>query len=65
MQTFEKSQIPSFISVESAETVFEMGRSLRYLENFHPKHPLSIAATAKSASAPRLHWKFSWKDLEE
>jgi hypothetical protein len=65
MQTFEKSQVPSFISTETAETVFEMGRSLRYLEKFHPKHPLSIEASAKSASPPRLHWKFSWQDLEE
>jgi len=62
---FEKSQVPSFISAENAETVFEAGRSLRYLEKFHPKHPLSTPATANSANAPRLHWKFSWQDLEE
>jgi len=62
---FEKSQVPSFISAENAEMVFEIGRSLRYLEKFHPKHPLSTPAIAKSAAVPRLHWKFSWQDLEE
>lgn len=65
LQVFNKSQVPSFISAEAAETVFETGRSLRYLERFHPRHPLSVPATVKSDDAPRLHWKFSWQDLEE
>ncbi|KAF8242140.1 hypothetical protein K440DRAFT_607795 [Wilcoxina mikolae CBS 423.85] len=62
---FEKSQVPSFISAESAETLFETGRSLRFLEMFHPRHPLSVAVAARSATAPKLHWKFSWQDLED
>ncbi|KAI5782991.1 Spc98 family-domain-containing protein [Pyronema domesticum] len=60
---FEKSQIPSFVSAEMAETVFETGRSLRFLEAFHPAHPLAIAGKRK-IDAPKLNWRFDWKDVE-
>lgn len=64
LQVFEKSQVPSFISAESAETLFETGRSLRFLEMFHPRHPLSVTAATRGATVPKLLWKFSWQDLE-
>ncbi|KAI5779336.1 Spc98 family-domain-containing protein [Geopyxis carbonaria] len=64
LYTFDKARIPSFLSEESAETMFETGRSLRYLETYHPNHPLATASASRERDVPKLEWKFSWEDLE-
>lgn len=57
--------MPSFTSAESAESVFESGKSLRFLQKFHPNHPLSKPGAVEGVKAPRLEWKFSWEDLDK
>ncbi|KAL7270365.1 hypothetical protein RUND412_006935 [Rhizina undulata] len=59
---FDKKMIPSFMSMEVAETVFESGKSLRFLQKFHPNHPLSKPGAV--SGVPKLEWKFSWEDLD-
>lgn len=64
-QIFDKRRVPSFTSAESAESVFESGKSLRFLQKFHPNHPLSKPGAVGGVRAPRLEWKFSWEDLDK
>lgn len=62
---FDKSQVPGFLLSEDAEMVFECGKSLRFLNKFHPGHPLSKPGTVIAQEhTPSLDWKFSWEDLE-
>ncbi|RPB11721.1 hypothetical protein P167DRAFT_589356 [Morchella conica CCBAS932] len=61
---FDKKKVPSFTSAETAETIFESGKSLRFLQKFHPNHPLSKPGAVEGVQAPKLEWKFSWEDLE-
>ncbi|KAI5839289.1 Spc98 family-domain-containing protein [Morchella snyderi] len=61
---FDKRKVPSFTSAETAETIFESGKSLRFLQKFHPNHPLSKPGAVEGVQAPKLKWKFSWEDLE-
>jgi hypothetical protein len=56
-------RVPSFISPEDARTMFEVGRSLRFLMDHHPDHPLAKADVIASAKPPSLEWKFSWQDI--
>lgn len=64
-QVFDKKKVPSFTSAENAESVFESGRSLRFLQRFHPNHPLSKPGAVEGIRAPQLEWKFSWEDLDK
>jgi hypothetical protein len=56
-------KVPSFIAPEDARAMFEVGRSLRFLRDHHPDHPLARADVIASASPPSLEWKFSWQDI--
>ncbi|KAF8477234.1 Spc98 family-domain-containing protein [Kalaharituber pfeilii] len=60
---FDSSKVPGVLTPEDAETVFECGRSLRYLYKFHPGHPLSRPG-GYGMEMPCLDWKFSWEDLK-
>ncbi|PWW73160.1 hypothetical protein C7212DRAFT_359524 [Tuber magnatum] len=60
---FDNAKVPSFMSAESGESVFESGKSLRFLQKFHPNHPLSRPGAVEGVRAPKLEWKFSWEDL--
>ncbi|RPA94188.1 hypothetical protein L873DRAFT_1830446 [Choiromyces venosus 120613-1] len=60
---FDKAKVPSFMSAENAESIFESGKSLRFLQKFHPNHPLSRPGAVEGVRAPKLEWKFSWEDL--
>jgi hypothetical protein len=53
------------MSTEHAESVFESGKSLRFLQKFHPNHPLSKPGAVDGVLAPKLGWKFSWEDLNK
>ena len=56
-------QVPSFIPPDDARTMFEVGRSLRFLRDHHPEHPLAKADIIASTNPPSLEWKFSWQDI--
>lgn len=56
-------KVPSFISPEDARAMFETGRSLRFLRDLHPDHPLAKPDVIASANPASLEWKFSWQDI--
>jgi hypothetical protein len=56
-------KVPSFIAADDARTLFEVGKSLRFLRAHHLDHPLARANVVASARPPVLEWKFSWQDI--
>jgi hypothetical protein len=56
-------RVPSFIAADDARSLFEIGRSLRFLRAHHADHPLARADIVASANPPALEWKFSWQDI--
>lgn len=56
-------KVPSFIAADDARSLFEVGRSLRFLRAHHSDHPLARADIVGSANPPTLEWKFSWQDI--
>ena len=56
-------RVPSFISPDDARAMFEVGRSLRFLREQHPEHPLAKPDVIASTNPPSLEWKFSWQDI--
>ena len=56
-------KVPSFIAPDDARSMFEVGRSLRFLRSHHPDHPLSKAEVVASANPPMMDWHFSWQDI--
>lgn len=56
-------KVPSFISPDDARAMFETGRSLRFLRELHPDHPLAMPDVVASANPPFLEWKFSWQEI--
>lgn len=61
----DRDMVPSFISVEDAHTMFETGRSLRFIRTHHSDHPLAREDVVLSATPPTLEWKFSWQNIEQ
>jgi len=61
----DADMIPSFIPIDDARTMFETGRSLRFIRTHHSGHPLARADVVLSATPPKLEWKFSWQDIEQ
>ena len=62
---FDNLSMPEFISAEDALNLFEIGKSLRLLENNSPEHPLTRPTQAGTLEAPDLAWQFSWRDVEK
>lgn len=61
----DADKIPSFITADDAQTMFETGRSLRFIRTHHSDHPLAQADIVLSATPPKLEWKFSWQNIEQ
>lgn len=57
--------IPSYLSEEDAEVIFESGQSLRLLHAHQPEHPLTSGNNVSSEMAPGLEWQYSVQDIEE
>lgn len=61
----DRERIPSFMSDEDAKSLFETGRSLRFLRSHHESHPLANSDVIASANPPSLDWQFSWQGIEQ
>lgn len=59
----DHEKVPSFIPLEDAHAIFEVGRSLRVLRNHHIGHPLSRMEMVESVAPPTLEWRYSWQDI--
>lgn len=55
--------VPSFMPLEDARIMFEVGRSLRILRTHHIEHPLSKMEVVESVAPPALEWRYSWQDI--
>ncbi|GFG07386.1 gamma-tubulin complex component 6 [Aspergillus udagawae] len=60
---YHPEQMPTFIPTEQAELIFETGRSLRLLRQYHPHHPIANDAILRK-DGPNLRCAGSWSDIE-
>ncbi|KAI5785015.1 Spc98 family-domain-containing protein [Peziza echinospora] len=60
---FDAEKVPVFLNPDDTVMVFECGKSLRYLQKYHPRHPLS-RPNALGVDMPMLDWKFTWESLD-
>ncbi|TID26328.1 L-arabinitol 4-dehydrogenase [Venturia nashicola] len=58
---YRPEAMPSLMSPEDGQRLFEVGRSLRILRVHHPEHPLSHAGLP--VQAPPLTWAFDWCEM--
>ncbi len=56
----DEDKVPTFVPSDMAQTIFETGRNLRFLREYHPEHPLSRPDVVSSAMPPKLEWEFDW-----
>ncbi|KAL2260254.1 hypothetical protein VTK26DRAFT_5772 [Humicola hyalothermophila] len=61
----DEDRIPSFVSEDMAQTMFETGLNLRFLREHHPEHPLSRPDVISSVMPPSLEWEFEWEALSK
>ncbi|CAN8102197.1 unnamed protein product [Discula destructiva] len=59
----DMDHMPSFVPDEMAQAIFETGRNLRFLQSYHPKHPLSSYSAVTAAKAPSLEWQYDWEAI--
>lgn len=59
---YRPEAMPSLVSPEDGQRLFEVGRSLRILRVHHPEHPLSHAGLP--VQAPPLKWAFDWCEMD-
>ncbi|KAM3077232.1 hypothetical protein ACMFMG_003304 [Clarireedia jacksonii] len=55
--------VPSFMSLDDAQAMFEVGKSLRFLRTHHATHPLSRIEVVESVRPPLLKWHYSWQSI--
>ncbi|EKG14037.1 Spc97/Spc98 [Macrophomina phaseolina MS6] len=60
---YRPENMPRFMPEDDGQTLFETGKSLRFLEAHHPNHPLCAPHTV-GVQAPPLEWSFGWGDME-
>ena len=60
----DESKVPSFVPKEDVEIMFEAGRSLRFIREYHPQHPLAQKRVVEEAEAPKVRWEFEWRGVE-
>lgn len=60
----DEAKVPSFIPQEDVDIMFEAGRSLRFIREHHPEHPLAKKRIVAEAQAPKMQWEFAWQGIE-
>ncbi|KKZ65344.1 hypothetical protein EMCG_01272 [[Emmonsia] crescens] len=63
--SFRPEAMPIFVPAGYAETIFESGKSLRLLKEFHPNHPLSLKSGTRRSMNLALECAFTWKDIDK
>ncbi|EFQ27597.1 Spc97/Spc98 family protein [Colletotrichum graminicola] len=59
----DKRRIPSFMPEDVVDSLFEVGRNLRFIRSTHPKHPLAQDNVIVSSRPPMLEWLFDWSSI--
>ncbi|PSS02121.1 Spc98 family-domain-containing protein [Coniella lustricola] len=57
------NNIPSFIPDDMARAIFETGKNLRFLQSYHPQHPLACLNSMAVAGLPNLEWQYDWASV--
>ena len=57
-------QMPYLIPPEQAQSVYEVGKSLRLLKQSHPQHPIANECVLYDTRPPKLSCAISWQDIE-
>lgn len=60
----DEKSVPSFIPEEDVDIMFEVGRSLRFIREYHPEHPLAQQRVIEEAQPPKIRWEFEWQGIE-
>ncbi|RFU35628.1 hypothetical protein B7463_g739, partial [Scytalidium lignicola] len=55
--------VPSFMAPDIARSMFEVGRSLRFLREHHQDLYVAKPEAIATCNPPSLEWKFSWQDI--
>ena len=50
----DESRVPSFVPKEDVNTIFEAGRSLRFIREFHGEHPLVNQRVVGEVERPKM-----------
>lgn len=58
------NNMPSFIPDDIAQAIFETGKNLRFLQSYHPQHPLSSLHSLSIAELPGLEWQYDWESVQ-
>ncbi|KAK1979919.1 Spc97/Spc98 family protein [Colletotrichum cereale] len=59
----DKKRIPRFMSEDVVNSLFEVGRNLRFIRSTHPKHPLAQVNVISSSRPPTVEWLFDWSSI--
>ncbi|KAF4126786.1 Spc97 / Spc98 family, partial [Geosmithia morbida] len=59
----DESKMPHFMPDDIAQTVFETGRSLRFIRTSHPEHPLARPDLIDMTKPPTADWLYSWDTI--
>ncbi|KAM5471880.1 hypothetical protein MauCBS54593_003286 [Microsporum audouinii] len=63
--TFSPKSMPSFISREDAEVIYETGAGLNLLRTSHKGHPLAEVHQKENTSSLTLEWGLTWEDIDK
>ncbi|KAK2606082.1 hypothetical protein QQS21_003477 [Conoideocrella luteorostrata] len=59
----DTNKVPQFLPADVAESIFETGRNLRFIREFHPNHLLSQPGGLISNQPPKAEWLFDWDSI--
>lgn len=59
----DEDKMPSFVPEDVAQSIFETGRNIRFLQAYHPQHPLSHVDSRTSGTTPKLEWQYDWESV--
>ncbi|KAF3480062.1 uncharacterized protein GIQ15_05409 [Arthroderma uncinatum] len=63
--TFSPNSMPSFITHEDAEVIYETGTGLNLLKSSHKGHPLAEVHQKENTSSLSLEWGLTWEDIDK
>ncbi|GAO18163.1 hypothetical protein UVI_02036550 [Ustilaginoidea virens] len=59
----DADKVPQFLPMDIARSIFETGRNLRFIAEFHPQHPLSQPELIMAQRPPKAGWVFDWASV--
>lgn len=58
-----EANIPEFMPPEIAASIFQTGRNLRFIKEFHPQHSLARDDVLSELAPPKASWLYNWSDI--